>query len=872
MPTHLLLTAFRKAKLQMSWAGLVCLVVVLLLTACGGGDEFRSVATMETGASPASTPHPEPTRKPTVSASQSPTLIHATVPAPAPTATQEPTLSDANILTFTPTATPEPTPTPSAMPTPTLTVTITPSSAGASPFEVTLQFSEAVTGFAPGDITITGGSLSGFAAVDGDTYTVNVAKTNPTEDGSVQIGVAGNAAQDLAGQIGTTTSASQSIVYNAPSAPTVLGFEREAPAGSPTNADVLKWRVTFSEAVQNVDAADFTVSGTTGTVGAVTQADATSQPLEWDVTVSGGNLASLAATVMLGFATSQNIEATAAGNTALVTTLPPGAQPSYVVKNTVPIEITPIGRGVSVTSENQILVELEPGDVVPANPFDLADRTLVFTPDRRGGYSRAVGPLEWDPNDRGERPGRPVEIELKHFQFDFSGRRWPSFFLSKTGLITFGKESPSERTPARFGTMRMIADAMVVTPTISALYKPYLGGNIYVSDLPDRVVITFYARDYEMAVYGRRPKETFDYQIVLHSDGRVAFNYGPDPADPDEAFRDGIVGLFPTDLTTEVIPRIPDRVADLSQPDSQFSAVQIEVFRYPAIRDRGEGVADVSCRIIEALGDEFDFFAFNSQSRMDVQEHGPAHGFGGWYPGNQTATGLGQEPEPDRVTPCKSRLTNSWGFPVWMKACTVVNKAYANAGHHTPYDEGLTYFAHEIGHTWLAFASYLAGGQRTPMQVAGGAPTGRSGCTPPPRFPGTAPRTARSWAEPSGGKTRTGLSTPPSDGGPRRAVFRGSTSTSWASPPPRKCRTCSYCETSSSWLPTEKAPTQPRRRSSPSSRLSPPLGRVTHPRSERAKCSTSASCTSWCRARRPTQSCCASTRATATGPSTTGAT
>ena len=179
-------------------------------------------------------------------------------------------------------------------------------------------------------------------------------------------------------------------------------------------------------------------------------------------------------------------------------TPPPGAPPSYDVDNTTLIEITPIGQGVSVTSENQILVELELGDIVPANPFDLAGRTLVFTPDGRGGYSRAVEPLDWDSEDRGERPERPVEIELEHFQFDFSGRKWPSFFLSKTGLIAFGKEFPSERTPARFGTMRMIADAMVETPTISALYKPYLGGNIYVSNLPDRVVITFYAYDYEM--------------------------------------------------------------------------------------------------------------------------------------------------------------------------------------------------------------------------------------------------------------------------------------------------------------------------------------------------------------------------------------
>ena len=383
------------------------------------------------------------------------------------------------------------------------------------------------------------------------------------------------------------------------------------------------------------------------------------------------------------------------------------------------IEITPIGRGISVTSENQILVELEPTDVVPANPFDLAGRTLVFTPDGRGGYSRAVGPLDWDPEDRGERPERPVEIDLKHFRFDFSGREWDSFFLHRSGLITFGQEFPPERTPARFGTMGMIADAMAEIPTISGFYKPYLWGNVYVSDVPDRVVITAYAWDPQMAVYGRRPQQTFDYQVVLHSDGRVAFNYGQDPADEDEAFRDGIVGLFPTAPTTEELPGNPDRVADLSQPDSRFSAVQTEVFRYPAIRDRGEGVADVSCRIIEVLGDEFDFFAFNSQSRVDQQEHGPAHGFGGFYRGNIQDEVQGIGLLGNHRTPCESRLKNSWGFPVWMKARTMVNEAYADDGHRTLYDEGLTYFAHEIAHTWLAFASYLVNGEPTPMQSDG---------------------------------------------------------------------------------------------------------------------------------------------------------
>ena len=613
-------------------------------------------------------------------------------------------------------------------------MTITPSTARASPFEATFQFSEAVTGFSQADVTVNGGSLSGFTTVNRDTYMVKVEKTNPTEDGSVQVGVMPDTARSLTGKVGPASAASQKIVYHAPLAPTVSGFEREAPASWLTNADMLMWRVTFSERVQQVDAADFTVRGTTATVTSVAQADGPNKPLEWEVTVSGGNLADVDATVILGFATSQDIEATAAGNTALVATLPTGAQPSYVVDHGALIEITTIGRGVSVTSEDQIIVELDPADLVPANLFDLSGRTLVFTPDRRGGYSRAVHPLDWYPNDRGEWHSRPVKIELKHFHFEFSGQKWHSFFLSRNGLITFGKPLP-ERNPVRFGTMRMYADAMLGTPTISALYKPYLWGHISVYDLPDRVVITFYAWDSELAVYGRRPKETFDYQIVLHADGRVAFNYRPDPADEDEAFRDGIVGLFPTGQFVGVPPRFPDRLPDLSRSHSRFSPTQIEVFRYPAIRDRGEGVADVSCRIIEVLGDEFDFFAFNSQSRVDVQERGPAHGFGGWYPGNLTTTGLGREPEPHRVTPCESRLTNSWGFPVWMKVSSVVNGAYADDWHHTPYDEGLASFAHEAGHTWLAFASYLVDVRRTPLRTKDGVAHWRLELHAPAAFP-----------------------------------------------------------------------------------------------------------------------------------------
>ena len=81
---------------------------------------------------------------------------------------------------------------------------------------------------------------------------------------------------------------------------------RQTPTSSPTNADSLTWRVTFSEAVSNVDAADFAVSGTTATVTAVAAVSGVTGG--YDVTASGGNLASVNATVTLTIAASHNIE------------------------------------------------------------------------------------------------------------------------------------------------------------------------------------------------------------------------------------------------------------------------------------------------------------------------------------------------------------------------------------------------------------------------------------------------------------------------------------------------------------------------------------------------------------------------------------
>ena len=124
----------------------------------------------------------------------------------------------------------------------------------------------------------------------------------------------------------------------------MTSIERQTPNSSPTNADSVKWRVTFNEAVQNVDTADFQVSGTTATltVSSVSGANA------YDVTASSGNLAGLDGTVTLGFASGHNIQ-DMAGNALAASPVLTGTNNSYVVDNTAP-GVTSITRQTPATS------------------------------------------------------------------------------------------------------------------------------------------------------------------------------------------------------------------------------------------------------------------------------------------------------------------------------------------------------------------------------------------------------------------------------------------------------------------------------------------------------------------------------------------
>ena len=149
-------------------------------------------------------------------------------------------------------------------------------------------------------------------------------------------------------------------------APTVTSIERQDPTALLTNSDTPTWRVTFSEAVKNVDGTDFTIAGTTATP---TATPVTLVPGGYDVTPTGGDIASLTGTLTLAFASAQNIADTA--DNELAATAPTGINdPTFELDNTVPTFVSGTANGTLIVLT--FSEELDPNSLPPGEAFDVS--------------------------------------------------------------------------------------------------------------------------------------------------------------------------------------------------------------------------------------------------------------------------------------------------------------------------------------------------------------------------------------------------------------------------------------------------------------------------------------------------------------------
>ena len=174
---------------------------------------------------------------------------------------------------------------------------------------------------------------------------------------------------------------------------------------------------------------------------------------------------------------------------------------------------------------------------------------------------------------------------------------------------------------------------------------------------------------------------------------------------------------------------------DLSSLKRQDGPVAIiyESFHYLALPNP----RDLTCTVLKALGDQFDFLAYYSDFRVDNQEAGtPSTGPLGGGPSGGAVTGIGatqrglenfcssgrfqwqfiqpvyvgsnqmQEYPPDGITDSSNR---NIGFYIRQLARRSTN------GKIPPYDYAMSQIGHEMGHRWSAFVSAKVNGEMIPL-------------------------------------------------------------------------------------------------------------------------------------------------------------
>ena len=382
------------------------------------------------------------------------------------------------------------------------------------------------------------------------------------------------------------------------------------------------------------------------------------------------------------------------------------------------------------THGDLIVMELDDGVLEKPNLFDLSGRTLRFTPEG-SQYRVETEPLHWD-SDYGPEI-TAGEATFRTFAFPFGGKLWKSFLTGASGSIRFGASEedvsldPYGRRDGgiildRFDELAAVAGKLIdKAPAICVFLKPRMYGSHYVKELSDRVVITWDLTEPFGGLLDFGWFRTVNrFQAVLHHDGSLEMSY------KELAAKDAIVGIYP--VSPGAAKPAAVHFSSLSHKDGPF-AVVYESFHYLGVPKP----QDLSCTVIKALGDKFDFLAYYSDFRVDSQEASPPSD--GPVGGN--VAGIGQTRHEQTPQALASRCTQGrlqLGFaqPVYAGAneaqdgppeAAPVGSAHditfylhrlaegTPDGKPLPYNYAVGHLGHEVGHRWSAYASAKINGE-----------------------------------------------------------------------------------------------------------------------------------------------------------------
>ena len=273
--------------------------------------------------------------------------------------------------------------------------------------------------------------------------------------------------------------------------------------------------------------------------------------------------------------------------------------------------------GTVTTQGNLIILTLDEDVLGNANLFNLAHRTLRFTPEG-SRYRVETVPAQWDSEFGPAMSGS--EASLKNFEFPFSGKTWSTFSVGLTGSMTFGTQSgPAVRPPSvvdanrtgglavdRFAELQQAGPSFINTvPAISVFFKPRLTGTRYLKELADRAVITWSLTEPVGGIQDMTWTPTVNrFQAVLHKDGTIELNYN------DIHAEDAIVGIYPvvtsgneTEISTvtstekaAVAAHLNIKSIKLTAVDGLFLKATIET-RGPVLPESDPAITGITYRV-----------------------------------------------------------------------------------------------------------------------------------------------------------------------------------------------------------------------------------------------------------------------------------
>ena len=230
------------------------------------------------------------------------------------------------------------------------------------------------------------------------------------------------------------------------------------------------------------------------------------------------------------------------------------------------------------TNGNLIVLTLDENALGKPHLFNLAHRTLRFTPDG-SRYRVETLPEAWD-NDFGPEL-KDQHATLTKLTFPFSGKSWSSFSVGVNGSIAFGesvamvgrmRNMPPNRDGGlaveRYALLQRVGSTLINgTPAISVFFKPRMTGTRYLRETSDRAVVTWTLSEPYGGIQDWTWKPTVNrFQAVLHSDGGIDLTYDEVTA------RDAVVGIFPRVNEGEEKP-----IATLTSPEQTGAQPQLAI-------------------------------------------------------------------------------------------------------------------------------------------------------------------------------------------------------------------------------------------------------------------------------------------------------